>query len=144
MQIREFLTQNPNGIQADDSVQHAAEQMRRHNIGAIPVYRVDQLAGMLTDRDLVCGCMAAGHDASRCQASEHMTADPVCIGQDASIDDALSQMSEEQVRRLMVMDQGQVAGIVSLGDLAVHAPESPQVAMALARISQPVRMQMPV
>ncbi len=140
MQIQEFMTRNPHAIQADDSCQHCAEQMRRHNIGAMPVFDFDRLTGMITDRDLVGGCMAAGHRASECSVRQHMTADPVTIEPWASIEEALAKMADEQVRRLIVMENGGVAGIVSLGDLAVHAASSPDVARALAEISQPVRV----
>ena len=70
-------------------------------------------------------------------------ADPISIGPDASIDDGLSLMAREQVRRLVVTNENGVAGIVSIGDIAVHNPESPQVARALAAISQPVRRPVP-
>lgn len=134
------MTRNPHGIQANDTCQHAAEQLRRHNVGALPVFEYDRLIGMVTDRDLVSGCMAAGHDASHCAVKQHMTADPVTIGPGASLDEALAKMADEQVRRLIVMEDDHIAGIISLGDLAVRSPGTPQVAHTLTEISQPVRV----
>jgi CBS domain-containing protein len=139
MQLKEFMTPNPHGIQTDDSSRHAAEQMRRHGFGAVPVYDQELLVGMLTDRDLTTGCIAAGHDAGVCTAREHMTADPVSIGPDATIEDALTKMADAQVRRLIVMGSDGVAGIVSLGDLAVRCADSALVGRTLAEISEPVR-----
>lgn len=140
MQLKQFMTPNPYGIQANEPGRQAAEQMRRHGFGALPVFEHDRLAGMITDRDLAIGCMAAAHDSGSCAVKEHMTADPVSIEAEASLEDALSKMAQEQVRRLIVMDGGRAAGIVSIGDLAVQSPDNPQVARTLAQISEPIRV----
>ncbi len=139
MQVRELMVRNPWGIQANDSVRHAAELMRRHGVGALIVYEQERPAGMLTDRDIAVGCVGGGHDNGDCFAREHMTADPVTIDAEAEITEALRLMGAEQVRRLLVTDQGQVAGIVALGDLAIRSPHHAEVAQALVDISQPVR-----
>ena len=68
-----------------------------------------------------------------------MTADPVTVDAEAELTEALRLMGAEQVRRLLVTDQGQVAGIVALGDLAIRSPHQAEVAQALVEISQPVR-----
>jgi CBS domain-containing protein len=60
MEVREFLTPQPYRLQIDDSVQHAAQEMKQHNIGVLPVCSGDTLAGVITDRDIVTGCVAAG------------------------------------------------------------------------------------
>jgi len=70
MQLKEIVTPNPHGIQVDDSSRHAAEQMRRHGFGAVLVYDQELLVGMVTDRDLATGCMAAGHDAGGCMVRQ--------------------------------------------------------------------------
>lgn len=139
MQVRELMIANPWGIQANGSVRHAAELMRRHGIGAVVVYEQDRPAGMLTDRDIAINCIGGGHDNGDCPAREHMTADPVTIDADADLTEALRMMGSEQVRRLLVTSHGQVAGIIALGDLAVRSPHHAEVARALAEISQPVR-----
>ena len=143
VQVQEFMTRNFHAIQGDDTCQHAAEQMRRHSIGALPVFGFDRIVGMITDRDLATGCMAAGHDAGSCAVRQHMMADPVAIRPEASIEEALSTMAGEQVRRLIVTDGDQVVGIISLGDLAARNLWSAEVARTLAEISQPIRVPVP-
>ena len=73
-----------------------------------------------------------------------MTANPITIGPDADTDEAYDLMGREQVRRLCVMEDGKLVGIISLGDLAVQALDVQILARTLARISQPVRSGEPV
>ena len=138
MQVREVMTINPHVIQVDAPVRLAAQELRRHDIGGLPVFDGDRLVGIITDRDLACGCLSA-HDPATCVVRQHMMADPISVDADASIEDALSLMASEQVRRLLVKTNDGFAGIVSIGDIAVHSPEDPRVSRALAAISQPVR-----
>lgn len=140
MQVRELMTTNPYGVQASESVQHAAEQLRRHGVGALIVYDQSVPIGIITDRDITTGCVAAAHTEGACPVREHMTADPIGIAPDASTADALELMGAEQVRRLLVRDGAAVAGIITLGDLAVRSGDESAVGRALARISQPVRI----
>jgi CBS domain-containing protein len=140
MQVRELMTTNPYGIQGAESVQHAAEQLRRHGVGALIVYDQSVPIGIVTDRDIAVGCVAAGHASAACPVCEHITADPVTIGPDATTAEALELMGGEQVRRLVVADGPTVAGIITLGDLAVRSEDATAVGRALARISQPVRL----
>jgi CBS domain-containing protein len=139
MQVRELMTRSPYGVQIHESVQRATELMKRHGVGAVVVYNYDLPVGMLTDRDIAVECVTAGHQASACAVREHMTADPLGIAEDATLEDALQMMGAEQVRRLLVLEGPSVVGIVTLGDLAVRAPDHAAVGRALAEISQPVR-----
>jgi len=68
-----------------------------------------------------------------------MTADPIPIDSNASIEDALTKMADAQVRRLVVMGGDGVAGVVSLGDLAIRSADSAMVGRTLAQISEPIR-----
>lgn len=139
MQVREVMTRNPHCVQANESIQRAAQEMKTHNIGVLPVCEGENLIGIITDRDIVVECVAAGTPAERCTVREHMTASPICVGPEASVDDALQIMAREQIRRLCVAEGTRVQGILSLGDLAVHMSNNPSVARALASISEPVR-----
>jgi CBS domain-containing protein len=140
MQVGEIVSGAPYSIQDDEPVLRAAQEMRTHNVGALPVFKGDKLVGIITDRDITIGCVAGGHSPAQCRVVEHMTADPVCIAPGASLEDAMQQMGREQVRRLCVADGEKLLGIVSLGDLAVRMADSEALARTLAEISQPVRM----
>jgi CBS domain-containing protein len=131
-------------VRTNDTVQLAAQEMKLHNVGALPVCEENVLFGIITDRDIAVECVATGNNPIECLVRDYMTANPVCIGPDAGTEEALEIMGREQVRRLCVMEDGRFIGIISLGDLAVQALEAQNLARALARISQPVRSGEPV
>ncbi|HEY8490252.1 MAG TPA: CBS domain-containing protein [Dehalococcoidia bacterium] len=143
MQVREIMTQNPYCVQAGENVQRAAQEMKTHNVGVLPVCEGDNLIGIITDRDIVLECVAAGHTVNQCRVREHMTANPITIAPGASAEDALQMMAREQIRRLCVTEGNRVQGILSLGDLAVHMSGNQAVAQTLAAISEPVRAGQP-
>ena len=144
MRVREVMTPNPSSVRPNDTIQTAAQEMKLHNVGVLPVCEGNVLFGIITDRDIAVECVATGNNASQCLVKDYMTADPICIGPDADTDEALEIMGREQVRRLCVMEDGGLVGIISLGDLAVNALDAQMLARTLARISQPVRSGEPV
>lgn len=122
------------------SVTEMATVMKRHGIGAMPVCEGDRLVGMITDRDIVVSCITAGMDASACRANEFMTSIPGTIAPDMDIDEAARIMSKEQVRRLPVVEEGCLVGMLSLGDIAVALQGNDRlVAEALRKISTPTQ-----
>lgn len=139
MKVREAMSPNPSCIRPNSSVQLAAQEMKLHNVGILPVYEEEFLFGVITDRDIAVECVATGNNPVDCLVKDYMTANAITIGPEATTDEALEIMGREQVRRLCVVEAGRLIGIVSLGDLAVQAPRSQQLSRALARISQPVR-----
>jgi CBS domain-containing protein len=137
------MTQNPYCLQVNESIQRAAQEMKTHNVGAVPVCEGENLIGIITDRDITVECVAAGTPASQCTVKEHMTASPISVSPDTSAEEALQTMAREQVRRLCVTEGNRVRGILSLGDLAVHMAGNQAVAQSLAAISEPVRSSHP-
>jgi CBS domain-containing protein len=120
------------------SVTEIAGMMKRHGVGAMPVCSDDNLVGMITDRDIVVSCVAAGMDASACQAKAFMTSKPVAIAPDMDVEEAARMMSREQVRRLPVVEDGRLVGILSLGDIATALQANDGlVADTLRKISTP-------
>ncbi len=118
------------------SLTEIASMMKRHGIGAMPVCDGDKLVGMITDRDIVVSCVAASMDASTCQAKEFMTSNPVTIAPDTDIEETARIMSKEQVRRLPVVEEGCLVGMLSLGDVAMALQANDSlVAETLRKIS---------
>jgi CBS domain-containing protein len=124
MQLRQIMTQHPSSVQPNDTVQHAAQEMKTHNIGALPVCDGEKLLGIITDRDIAVECVSTGTHPGQCFVKDYMTANPICVPPEATIEEALRKMAEEQVRRLCVVENGALAGIISLGDLAVRMADS--------------------
>jgi len=119
------MTINPRTVKVDDTVKDAAVVMRDSDIGDVIVIEDGQVTGILTDRDIVVRAVAEGRDAESTPVSDICTTGIRAIEPDASVDDALRMMREEDIRRLPVVKNGRPVGIISLGDLAVERePES--------------------
>jgi predicted transcriptional regulator len=127
------------GASPDDSLQEAAHKMKELDIGPLPVYDSEQLAGMLTDRDIVVRCIAEGRDPRSTKVREAMTEGVFYCFEDEDVQDAACLMKEKQIRRLVVLNRDRrLVGVVSLGDLAVDAGGVSKVAgKTLEAVSQP-------
>ena len=121
MKVRELMSRSVIRIQADEPVTVAARAMAHYNIGAMPVCSADgQLCGVVTDRDIVTRCLAAGKDPANTRIREVMTAGVITAMPDMDTAVAAHLMGRQQVRRLPVVENGKLCGMVSLGDLAVR------------------------
>lgn len=132
---REVMSQDAKCVGENDSVRDAASQMASLGVGALPICgEDDRLKGMLTDRDIVVKVIAEGRNPEEVKAGEFGEGKPVTIGADDSIDEAISTMKENGVRRLPVIDGHELIGIVSQGDIASEA-EDEQVGQLVEAIS---------
>jgi CBS domain-containing protein len=118
--VEEIMTTNPRTVDVDDTVKDAAQVMRDSDIGNVILIEDGQVTGIVTDRDIAVRAVAEGRDAESTAVSEISTMGIKAIEPDASVDDALRTMREEDIRRLPVVSNGHPVGIVSLGDLAVE------------------------
>ena len=136
MKLEELMNRNPVKIHPEESAAVAARLLARHNIGALPVCGTDgRLCGVVTDRDLVVRCMASGNLPERTRVRDVMTAQVVTAGPDMETGAAAHLMGRQQVRRLPVVENGKLCGMVSLGDLAKREQTNPDAADALGDIS---------
>jgi CBS domain-containing protein len=122
---REVMTGDAQCIGEHDSVLHAAKRLSELDVGAMPICGDDQrLKGMVTDRDIVVKVLAEGRDPGSTEAGELGEGKPVTIGADDPVEEAVRTMKEHKVRRLPVIDDHQLVGIVSQADLARSIDES--------------------
>ena len=122
-------------VRPDESLRRAAQVMDELNVGSLPVCDKTGLVGMITDRDITVRAMAAGLPSDT-QVSDVMTDHARWCTGEQSVQEAMQQMADVQIRRLPVVDsEHRVVGIVSLGDLAMR--HQGHVAAALRRISDP-------
>ena len=136
MKVREIMTKNVVRIHPDEPVEVAARALAHYNVGAMPVCGSDgRLCGVVTDRDLVTRCVASGRNAGQTAVRDVMTGRVVTIGPEMEVSAAAHLMGREQVRRLPVVENGKLCGVVSLGDLAVREDLNPDAADALGDIS---------
>jgi CBS domain-containing protein len=118
--IREVMTADPQTVSSDATLEEAAREMQSDDIGAVLVTDNGDVAGILTDRDIVVRAVAEGRDPSSTQVGDVATRDVKTLTPDSSIDDAIKLVREQNVRRIPVVEDGRPAGIVSIGDLAIE------------------------
>jgi CBS domain-containing protein len=117
--IRDVMTSDPQTVPADATLQDAAREMTG-DIGAVLVEDKGNVAGILTDRDIVVRAIAEGRDPSSTKVSDVATRDVKTLTPDSSVEDAIRIVREHNVRRIPVVEDGRPAGIVSIGDLAIE------------------------
>lgn len=119
MKLRQIMTTPVIRISPQETVAVAARTLNHYNIGALPVCGSDgRVCGLVTDRDLVTRCLAAGRSPEETTVREVMTTRVVAARPDMDVRLAAGLMGREQIRRLPVMEGGRLCGMVSLGDLA--------------------------
>lgn len=144
MKVRDIALKEMHCAKPDSNLSAIASMMKRHNVGFIPVCDGDRLIGTITDRDIVIGCIAADMDAEACPVREFMTSNPVTVSPDTDLEEAARIMGKEQVRRLPVLEDGKLVGLLSLGDLAAALLGKDNVlAETLRRISTPTQTVLP-
>ena len=142
MKLRELMTRNVIRIHPEEPVEVAARTLTQYNIGALPVCGRDgQLYGIVTDRDLVTRCMARGRSPGCVKVREVMSGAVIAAGPEMEASAAAYLMGSRQVRRLPVVENGRLCGMVSLGDLASREESAPDAADALTEISEKIRLQ---
>ncbi len=140
MQIKNVMTEDVSTVQSNSPVSEAASIMKNLNVGAIPVCEGNKPVGIVTDRDITIRNVANAEDASK-EVKDVMSGNLVYGTPDMSAREAARLMSENQIRRLPIVENGNLIGIVSLGDLAVNTKSDMEAGKALSTISTPSRPQ---
>lgn len=139
LKIKDIMTEQVAFVEPESSVTQAAQLMQRHDVGVIPVCQNQNIVGMVTDRDIVIRNIASGKDPQNTPVKDIMTSNVKSINANMSLDQAAEIMSSNQVRRLPVVDNNQMVGIVALGDLAAQGRNDMEVADTLEEISEPAK-----
>lgn len=135
MKLKDIMTNSVIRIHPDESVAVAARTLTHYNIGVLPVCGNDgKLCGVVTDRDLVTRCLASGSAPENTRVRAVMTGNVVSAAPDMEVGVAAHLMGRQQIRRLPVVENGRLCGMVSLGDLAVREQSNPDAADALGDI----------
>lgn len=121
---RDIMTGGAECIGENETLEQAARKMKDLDVGSLPICGEDnRLKGVLTDRDIVVKCLAAGGDPRTATAGEFAEGKPVTIGADDSIEEAIRTMQHHQVRRLPVIEGHDLVGMLSQADIARNYPE---------------------
>lgn len=117
MQLKEVMKTEVITVGRDETVTNAARRMREANIGCLVIVDGDSLVGIVTDRDLLIGCLGAGHNPSECQVSDYMSSTVITESPATEIQVAAHMMVSRKIKRLPLVEDGKLVGLVSFSDL---------------------------
>ena len=137
----DVMTPDPVFCEPDDSVRKAAKIMKQHDVGPVPVVDSQaskRLVGMVTDRDLVVRVLAEDRNIEQATARDAMSTNPVACRLDDDVQKALQLMSERQLRRMPVVDEGgRLQGIIAQADIATRVGSDKKTGELVEAISEP-------
>ncbi|RBW70239.1 CBS domain-containing protein [Bacillus taeanensis] len=138
--LKDMMTKEVDYCTPLDNVYEVAVKMKNDNVGIIPICENDQIIGVITDRDIVVRGVAERHPGST-KVTDVMSEKLITGTPDMSIEEAANIMAEHQIRRLPIVENNRLVGIVSLGDLAVNRSSADDAGHALEEISETSHLQ---
>ncbi|MDK2800241.1 MAG: hypothetical protein PWP27_2579 [Clostridiales bacterium] len=139
LQLKDIMTSKVVTVSPDTPIEQVAQLMQKHNIGVVPVVDDSGVKGVITDRDIVVRNVAHGTNPKTLKASDVMTSQVTTAAPTMDVSDASRLMAQKQIRRLPVVENNKLVGVVALGDLAVNPAFDTEASEALSEISTPSR-----
>lgn len=141
MEVKDIMSKDIVIADLNDTIMEVAKLMAHHNIGCIPVTEDgSKVLGVITDRDIILSLAKYELDPANTSASSIMSNKVYSVKPDADLKDALDLMKKQRVRRLPVIENDMLLGMISLGDVAVHGNDyKVEISEALTEISSPAR-----
>jgi len=134
--VRDAMTEGPRSIGQSASVVEAARLMREQDIGSLPITDGEKLVGMITDRDITTRVVADAADPQMTSIGDVYSRELISVEPDNDLDEALRLMARHQVRRLPVIENGRLVGIVAQADIALRENEK-KIGELVEAISEP-------
>jgi CBS domain-containing protein len=134
--VRHAMTETPKTASPDMNAADAAALMKQFDTGVIPITEGEKLVGLVTDRDLVLRVIAERKDPTDVRLGDILTSSPVTVSPDTRLSEARDIMAENKIRRLPVVKNGELVGILSMGDLAFADASKRAVGEALEVVSE--------
>lgn len=140
MKVRDLMTKDMVIANTNDTVFDVAKLMKHHNIGCVPVVADgEKVLGVVTDRDIVLNIAKYNLDTSKTLASTIMSEKVYSVRPDADVEHALDLMKKQRIRRLPVIENEVLQGMISIGDIATSKDFKMEVSEAITEISEPSR-----
>lgn len=139
MKVREAMTERVTTAGPETTLEEIAGMMKSEDTGAIPVVDEDELIGIVTDRDIVVRCVAEAGDPREMTAEDVVSENLETIDPESDVEEALELMANKQIRRLPVVDNGELVGMLSIGDVAVKQGDEEESGRALKDVSRGVK-----
>jgi CBS domain-containing protein len=134
--VRDAMTQNPRSLSPSDTVADAARALKEEDVGSVPIVEGERLVGILTDRDIVTRVVAEGRDPGSTSVRDVASSELVTAEATSELDEALRLMAQHQVRRLPVVEQGRLVGILAQADVAEQSGDK-ETGRLVEAISEP-------
>lgn len=142
MKVKDIMTKDVVFANSTDSVLTVAKLMKHHNIGVLPIVEnADKVLGMITDRDIVLSLADYNFDLANTDARKLMSNKVYSVRPEADLSSALALMKKQQIRRLPVIEEEKLVGMLSIGDIAVHSDYNVEMSEAISEISLPARVE---
>jgi FOG: CBS domain len=142
MKVKDIMSKDIASLNSEDSVEKAAQLMKQYGVGSVPVCDQQEVVGIVTDRDIALRSTAVGQDSKQQKVREIMSSNPVVGSPEMDVHDAARIMSEQQIRRLPIVENKSLVGVVALGDISTEPTLQDNAEEALKNISQPSGSQM--
>lgn len=139
MKVRDLMTKSVAYVNPTTSVTEAATLMQKHNVGSIPVCESNKIVGIITDRDIVVRNIAHGKNPAVTSVKDVMTTQVTTGNPDMDISQATRLMADNQIRRLPIVENNNLVGMLALGDIAVNTNSDTEASEALSEISEPTK-----
>ena len=137
MKVKDIMSKEIASLRSEDSIEKAAQLMKGHNVGSIPVCSSEeQIIGIVTDRDIALRAVATGGSGKGLTVGSIMTPNTITGNPEMNVHDAARIMSEHQIRRLPIVENDSLVGMVSLGDISLENTLANDAGEALSNISQ--------
>jgi CBS domain-containing protein len=136
MKVRDIMTKDVAYINPDSKVVEAAQIMQKNNIGSLPVCDQSGVIGIVTDRDIIVRNIAHGKDPKETPVRDVMTGQVITASPDMEVDEVAQMMASKQIRRVPVVENNMIVGMVALGDIATDRRFTMEASEALSEISK--------
>lgn len=137
MKVKDIMSKDIASLSSNDSIERAAQLMKQYDVGSIPVCDNKEVVGIVTDRDITLRSVAQSQDSAQQTVRDIMTSNPVVGSPDMDVHDAARLMSDKQIRRLPIVENKSLVGIVALGDISLEPTLQDNAEETLKNISKP-------
>ena len=138
MKVREIMSSPVEMIAPDAMITEAADKMKSYDIGVLPVEKDGDIVGIITDRDIVVRAIADKLDPRKTPVSKAMTFDAMCCSEDTDMEEAARIMEVKKIHRLLILDDNdEVSGILSIGDIAIKLRDEHLLYEVLEKVCEP-------
>lgn len=139
LKVKDKMTKSVAYVDPNTNVVEVAQLMQKHNVGSIPVYDQTGVIGIVTDRDIVVRNVAHGKTPKDTKVQDVMTSQVTTVTPEMDMDEVSKIMAQQQIRRVPVVENNQIIGMLALGDMATDMRFDTEASEALSEISKPAK-----